>query len=160
MITSSTPAVRRTFRFVSPLLYAAGCVSVFVLIVFVASSTAVARSLDALSEASYLFENVALVVVLLFVVCALSFTVLDLVLYGLEWLRNPMLKDHLRHCALLYAGTVFVLLILTASNLQTGMLQYDLGLAVCALATCGILADAVVVLLMRRLTRAQRGGAS
>jgi hypothetical protein len=132
----------------------------FVLIVFVASSTAVARSLDALPAASYLFENVALAVILLVVVCALSFTVLDLALYRLERLRSPVLKDHLRRCALLYAGIVFVLLILTFSILQTGMLQYDLGLAVCVLAASGILVDAAVVLSMRRLTRAQRGGTS
>jgi hypothetical protein len=160
LILFPTIAVRGTIKFVSPLVYAAGCVSMFVLFVFVASSTAVARSLDAVPGASYLFENVALAVVLPFVVYALSFTVLDFMLYGLERLQSPMLKDHLRHCALLYMGTVFVLLVLTASNLQTGMLQYDLGLAVCALATCGILADAAVVLLMRRLTRAQHGGAS
>jgi hypothetical protein len=160
LITSATPAVRRTLRFVSPLLYGAGCVSMFVLIDFVVSSTAVSRSLDALPGASYLFENVALAVVLLVVVCALSFTVLDLALYGLERLRSPVLKDHLRHCALLYAGVVFVLLVLTASNLQAGMLQYDLGFAVCVLATSGILVDAAVVLLMRRPTRVQRGGTS
>ena len=134
--------------------------SMFVLIVFLAYSTAVARSLDALPGASYLFENVALAVVLTVVVCVLSFTVLDLALYGLERVRSPVLKDHLRHCALLYAGVVLVLLILTASNLQTGMLQYDLGLAVCALAASGILVDAAVVLLMRRLTRVQPGGTS
>jgi len=157
---SSVTTVRGAIRFVSPLLYGASCVCVFVAIIVVATSPAVARYFDALPGSSYVFENVALVVVLLLLVCALLFAVLDLALYGLERLRRPVPKDHLRHCALLYAGIVFVSVVLfAASDLQARMLQYGLGFAVCAVAAYGILVDAVVVLLKRRFARAQPGDA-
>jgi hypothetical protein len=42
--------------------------------------------------------------------------------------------------------------------MQPGMLQYDLGLAICAVAAYGILVDAMVVFSKRRFTRAQPGG--
>jgi len=150
-----------TVRFVSPLLYAAGCASVLVAGVSVATSPAVVRLSEALPGSSYLFENVVLLVVLLLLLCALLFAVLDLTLYRLERSQSSLgLKDHARHCALLYAGVAFVLVVLFAIlNLEAGMLQYDLELALCAVAAYGILVDAGVVLSMRRLTRAQPGGA-
>ena len=81
-------------------------------------------------------------------------------IYRLEGARSLGLRDHARHCALLYAGIVFVLcVLLVVSDMQPGMLQYDLGLAVCAVAVYGILVDAVVVPLKRRLTRALLGDA-
>jgi hypothetical protein len=123
-------------------------------------SPTVVRYLDVLPGSSHLLENAALAVVL-FLVCALLFAVLDLALYGLEGLQRPGLKDHVRHCALLYAEIVFVIVVLLANpDLKAGMLQYDLGLAVCAVGAYGILVDGVVVFLMRRLTRAQIGGAT
>jgi ATP/ADP translocase len=157
---SSTTTVRNATRFVSPLLYAAGCASVLVAGVSVATSAAVVRLSEALPGSSYLFENVVLLVVLLLLLCALLFAVLDLTLYRLERSQSLGLKDHARHCALLYAGVAFVLVVLFAIlNLEAGMLQYDLELALCAVAAYGILVDAGVVLSMRRLTRAQPGGA-
>jgi hypothetical protein len=157
---SSTTTVRSATRFVSPLLYAAGCASVLVAGVSVATSPAVVRLSGALPGSSYLSENVVLPVVLILLLCALLFAVLDLTLYRLEWSQGLGLKDHARHCALLYAGVAFVLVVLFAIlNLEAGMLQYDLELALCAVAAYGILVDAGVVLSMRRLTRAQPGGA-
>lgn len=154
-------AVQNAIRFVSPLLCGASCVSVFVAIVIVAGSPAVVRYFDALPGSSYLFENAALAVVLFLLVCALLFAVLDLALYGLERLQRPVLRDHIRHCALLYAGIVLVFVTLIAiPGLQAGMVQFDLGLVVCAVAVYAILVDAGVVLLKRRLTRVRLGGAS
>ena len=159
MSLSSTRTVRGATRFVSPLLYGAGCVSVFVTGVL-ATSPAFMRLSEALPGSSYLFENVALLVVLLLLFCALLLAVLDLTLYRLERSQNLGLRDHARHCALLYAGIAFVIVVLFAIlHLDAGMLQYDLGLALCAVAAYGILVDAGVVLSMRRLTRAQPGGA-
>jgi hypothetical protein len=146
--------------FVSPLLYGAGCASVFVIGVIVATSPAVVRPSEALPGSSYLFENMAIGFVLLPLVCTLSFAVLDLTLYRLEQSQSFGLKDHVRHCVVLYAGIAFVFVVLLAIlNLEAGMLQYDLGLALCAIAAYGILVDAGVVLSMRRLTGTQPGGA-
>ena len=144
MSLSSMTAVRSAIRLLSPLLYATSCVSVCVVIVLIVI---------------HLIENVALAVALLVLACALLFAVLDLALYGLERLPNPGLKDHARHCALLYAEIVFVFVILLATpDLRAGMLQYDVGFAVCALGAFGILVDGAVVSLMRHLTRPQLGG--
>jgi hypothetical protein len=119
------------------------------------------RYFDALPGSSYLFENAALAVVLFLLVCALLFAVLDLALYGLERLQRPVLRDHIRHCALLYAGIVLVFVTLIAiPGLQAGMVRFDLVLVVCAVAVYAILVDAGVVLLKRRLTRVRLGGAS
>jgi hypothetical protein len=135
-------------------------VAVFATLVGVASSTAVVRLLEALPGGFYLFENPILSVVLLLLACAITFALADLTIYKLEGPRSLGLGDHARHCALLYAGIVFVLcVLLVVSDMQPGMFQYDLGLAVCAVAVYGILVDAVVVLLKRRLTRAQLGDA-
>ncbi len=148
--------VRDAARFVSPLLYGASCVFVFVAGAFVASSTAVVLLLEALPGGSYLLENAVLSAVLLIVACTLMFAVLDLTTYRLEGSRRPGLRDHARHCTLLYAGIALVLCaLLTILDLEAGMLQYDLGLALCAVAAYGILVDAVVALSMRRLTRTQ-----
>jgi hypothetical protein len=156
---SSTTTVRGATRFVSPLLYGAGCVSVFMTGVVLAASPAVVRLSEALPGSSYLFENVALPVVLLLLFCALLFAVLDLTLYRLEQSQSLGLRDHARHCALLYAGIALVLVVLLAIlDLEAGMLQYDLGLVLCAVAAYGILVDAGVVLSMRRLTRVRPGG--
>jgi predicted neutral ceramidase superfamily lipid hydrolase len=147
-------------RFVSPLLYGAICVAVFVTLVGVASSTAVVRLLEALPGGFYLLENPILSVVLLLLACAITFALPDLTIYKLEGSRSLGLKDHARHCALLYAGIVFLLcVLLVVSDMQPGMLQYDLGLAVCAVAVYGILVDAMVVFSKRRFTRAQPEGA-
>jgi hypothetical protein len=156
---SSTTTVRGAKRFVSPLLYGAGCVFAFVTSVVLATSPAFVRLSEALPSNSYLFENVVLLVVLLLLFCALLLAVVDLTLYRLGPAQNLGLRDHARHCALLYAGIALVLVVLLAIlELEAGMLQYDLGLALCA-AAYGILVDAGVVLSMRRLTRTQPGGA-
>ncbi len=161
MSVSWTTTIRGAIRFVSPLLYGAICVAVFAALVAVATSTAVVRLLEALPGGFYLFENPILSVVLLLLACAITFALPDLTIYKLEGSRSLGLKDHARHCALLYAGIVFVLcVLLVVSDMQPGMLRYDLGLAVCAVAVYGILVDAVVVLLKRHLTGAQLGDAS
>jgi hypothetical protein len=158
---SSTTTIRGAIGYVSPLLYGAICVAVFVTLVGVVSSTAVVRLLEALPGGFYLFESPILSVVLLLLACAIMFALPDLTIYKLEGSRSLGLGDHARHCALLYAGIVFVLcVLLVVSDMQPGMLQYDLGLAVCAVAVYGILVDAMVVFSKRRLTRAQHGGAS
>ena len=159
MSLSSTTTVRGATRFASPLLYEAGCVSVFVTGVVLATSPAVVRLSEGLPGSSYLFENVTLLVILLLLFCALLLAVLDLTLYRLEQSQSPGLRDHARHCALLYAGIALVLVVLLAIlDLEAGMLQYDLGLALCAVAAYGILVDAAVVLSRRRLTRVRPGG--
>jgi hypothetical protein len=158
---SSTATIRGLIRFVSPLLYGATCVAVFVTLVGVVSSTAVVRLLETLPGGFYLFENPILSVVLLLLACAIMFALADRTIYRLEGSQNLGLRDHARHCALLYAGIVFVLcVLLVVSDMQPGMLQYDLGLAVCAVAVYGILVDAMVVFSKRRFTRAQLGDAS
>ena len=133
--------------------------SVFVMTgVVLATSPGVVRLSEALPGSSYLFENVAFPVVLLLLFCALLLAVLDVTLYKLEQSQSIGLRDHARHCALLYAGIALVLVVLLAlSDPEAGMLQYDLGLALCAVAACGILVDAGVVLSMRRPTRARPG---
>ncbi len=159
MSLSSTTTVRGATRFVSPLLYGAGCVFAFVTGVVLATSPAFVRLSEALPGNSYLFENVVLLLVLLLLFCALFLAVVDLTLYRLERSQNLGLRDHARHCALLYAGIALVLVVLLAIlELEAGMLQYDLGLALCAVAAYGVLVDAGVVLSMRRLTRTQPGG--
>ena len=156
---SPTTTVRGATRLVSPLLYGAGCVSVFVTGVVLATSPAAVRLSEALPGSSYLFENVALLGALLLLFCALLLAVLDVTLYSLEQSQSLGPRDHARHCALLYAGIALVLVVLLASlDLEAGMLQYDLGFALCAVAAFGILVDARVVLSMRRLTRARPGG--
>ena len=159
---SPTATVRNAIRFVSPLLYGAVCVSVCVTGVVLATSPAVVRLSEALPGSSYLFENVAFVVVLLLLFCALLLAVLEVTLYRPEQSQSIGLRDHARHCTLLYAllytGITLVLVVLLAIlALQAGMLQYDLGLTLCAVAACGILVDAGVVLSMRRPTRARPG---
>jgi hypothetical protein len=157
---SSMTTVRSAIRALSPLLYGRSCVAVFVVTVLIALSPAVVRYLDALPGGSHLVENPALALVLLLLICTLLFAVLDQVLYGLERLQRPGLIDHARHCALLYEEIVFVFVVLlTIPDLQAGMLQYDLGFALCAVGAYGIVVDGAVVLLKRRLARAQPGGA-
>jgi hypothetical protein len=151
--------IRNVIRFVSPLLYGAGCVFVFALGVFVATSPAVVRLSEALPGRSYVFGNLAIALVLLLLVCTPLFAVFDLTLYRLEELQSLGLRDHARHCAMVYAGIAFVFVLLVVSDLETGMLQYDMGLALCAIAAYGVLVDAGVMLSMRRLARAQPGGA-
>ena len=159
MSVSSTATIRGVIRFVSPLLCGAICVAVFVTLVGVAASTAVVRLLEALPSGFYLFENPILSVVLLLPACAIMFALPALTIYKLEGSRDLGLGDHARHCALLYAGIVFGLcVLLVVSGMQPGMLQYDLGLAVCAVAVHRILVGAVVVFSKRRFTRAQPGG--
>ena len=161
MSLSSTTTVRGATRFVSPLLYGAGCVFAFVTGVVLATSPAFVRLSKALPGNSYLFEHVVLLVVLLPLFCALLLAVVDLTLYRLGRSRNLGLRDRARYCALLlYAGIALVLVVLLAIlELEAGTLQYVLGLALCAAAAYGILVDAGVVLSMRRLTRTQPGGA-
>jgi hypothetical protein len=168
---SPTATVRNAARFVSPLLYGAGCASVCVSVcvagVVLATSPAVVRLSEALpGSCSYLFENVAFLVVMLLLFCALLLAVLDVTLYRAEQSQSIGLRDHARHCTLLYArhctllytGIALVLVVLLAIlELQAGMLQYDLGLTLCAVAACWILVDAGVVLSMRRPTRARPG---
>ena len=155
---SPTTTVRNATRFVSPLLYGAVCVSVCVTGVVLATSPAVVRLSEALPGSSYLFENVAFLVVSLFLFCALLLAVLEVTLYRPEQSQSIGLRDHARHCTLLYTGITLVLVVLLAIlELQAGMLQYDLGLTLCAVAACGILVDAGVVLSMRRPTRARPG---
>jgi hypothetical protein len=158
---SSTTTVRgAATRFVSPLLYGAGCVFAFVTGVVLATSPAFVRLSEALPGNSYLFEHVVLLVVLLLLFCALLLAVVDLTLYRLGRSQNLGLRDRARYCALLYAGIALVLVVLLAIlELEAGTLQYDLGLALCAAAAYGILVDAGVVLSMRRLTRTLPGGA-
>ena len=133
--------------------------SVFVMTgVVLATSPGVVRLSEALPGSSYLFENVAFPVVLLLLFCALLLAVLDVTLYKLEQSQSIGLRDHARHCALLYAGIALVLVVLLAlSDPEAGMLQYDLGLALCAVAAYRILVDAGGVLSMRRPTRARPG---
>lgn len=157
---SSVTMVRNALRVVSPLLYVAGYVLVFAAAVIVATSPEVARRFDTLPGSSYFVENMALAVVLLLLVCTVLFALLDLALYGMERLQRPVIEDHLRHCALLYAGIVFVFIVLALSNLEADMMQYGLALAVCAVAAYGVLVDAIVVLSKRRFAHAQPGGAA
>lgn len=160
MNSSLMTTIRNVTRLASPVLYGSSCVVVFVGGVVVAFSPAVVRYSEALPGSSYLFESAALAVVLLLLACALLFAAPGLAIYGLERLQSPGLKDHVRHCALLYAGILFVgVVLLTLPDFQAGMLQYDLGLAVCAVAAYGILVDAGVVLSKRRSTCVQLGGA-
>jgi hypothetical protein len=156
---SSTTTVRGATRFVSTLLYGTGCVSVFVTGVVLAASPAVVRLSEALPGSSYLFEHAALLVVLLLLFCALLLAVRDVTLYRLEQVQSIGLRDHARHCALPYAGIALLFVVLLAIlDLEAGKLQYDLGLALCAVVAYGILVDAGVVLSIRRLTRARPGG--
>ena len=153
MSVSSTTTIRGAVRFVSPLLYVAGCASVLVVGLVLAFTP--------LPGGSRLFEHVVIAVIVVFLVCALLLTGIDLTLHKVERAWGPGLRDHTRHCALLYAGSAFVLVfLLTYPDLEAGVLQRDLGVAFCAFAAYGTLVEGVVVFLKRRFGGAQPGDAS
>jgi hypothetical protein len=82
-------------------------------------------------------------------------------LLRLERLPEPGLRDHVRHCALLYTGIAIVCAFLLAyPGLRAGNLQYDAGITVCAAALCAILLNATVVFSMRRINRTRHRSAA
>jgi hypothetical protein len=136
-------------------------VSVFVVTgVVLTTSPGVVRLSEALPASSYLFENVASLVVLLLPFYALLLAVPGVMLYKPEQSQSIELRDHAWHYwALLYAGLALVLVVLLAiPDPEAGMLQHDPGLALCAVAAYGIMVDTGVVLSMRRPARARPGG--
>lgn len=80
---------------VSPILYGAGAVSVFVVpvLLFVVLGGPIFGYVEVLGYLSGLLLVGSLILVLL-----------DVGLARLEGLRSPGIRDHLRHCAVLYAG--------------------------------------------------------
>ena len=149
---------RYAVRSVTPVLYAIGCVPVFVgvLIALVLFESNI--WLAELTGLYYVGDLVAALAMLLF--GGLAFGFLGQVILRLERLREPTVLDHLRHCALLYLGLLLSGFVLLASHeSQAGGLGYAYGLAIFIIGAYAASIDALILLLKRHSNRAAHGGA-
>jgi hypothetical protein len=150
---------RYIVKTVTPLLYAAGFVPVLLAVWQIVTFV----------EYNIGFDNFTTIYANGDVVAAITVLFVDFIVFGalsraliwLEQLRIPTVSDHLRHCALIYAGLLLLLFILVASyESQAGGLGYGLGIVVFVIGAYAAFLDASILFLnRRRLNRAERRGA-
>jgi hypothetical protein len=150
---------RHTVRTVTPLLYVAGFVPVFLGVFLSVALLENNLWLSELTGLYYVGDLVAVVAMLL--IGGLVFGPLSAVILRLDNLRRPTFLDHLRHCALIYASLFLLLFVLVVSyELQAGGLGYGLGIVVFVIGAYAAFIDASILFLNRRLlNRAEHGGA-
>ncbi|MGF1470339.1 MAG: hypothetical protein ACFB50_01195 [Rubrobacteraceae bacterium] len=147
-----------TIRIITPLLYAVSCAPVFLGILL---SVALLENNLWLSELTGLYYVGDLVaVVAMFMIGGLVFGLLAAGIFRVERLQEPNFLDHLRHCALLYAGLLFSVFVLFISyESQAGGLGYAYGVAIFVIGAYAASIDALMLLLKRRRSdRAVHGG--
>jgi hypothetical protein len=131
--------LQRMLRWVlSPLLYAVGALSLF--IIPVASLASVERQAP---------DNAALIGTLLAFLglVTLIFVFLGAGLVGLERLRPPTVRDHLRHCALLYVVMALLgpFIVVTHDGQYCCSLQWALAVLLSLVAAYAVVVDAATV---------------
>jgi hypothetical protein len=139
---------RHLARLLAPILYGAGFVAVMIGAVVVLSFVESRIGFDSFTTFRYNGDAAAVASILVF--GGLVFGLLGQTLVWLERLRTPTVRDHLRHCAVLYVfmGTLSVWLVVTYENLAAHGVSLGYGLAVVGLFTVGyaVLIDALVLL--------------
>ncbi len=156
-----TETVRYVARIAAPGLYAAGFVPV-ILGVIVAVSF-IERTIGYDNFTTFRHNGDVAATVLVLVIGGFVFGLLDEVLVWLERLRRPTMRDHLRHCVVLYAILLILVvkLITTYQNSAAHGVSLGYGLAVTALFAVGyaISIDAAILAWQRRrFDRAPLGG--
>lgn len=150
---------RYIIKAATPVLYALGCVPVFLGVFLSVALLENSLWLGELTGLYYVGDLVAIVA--LFLIGGLVFGLLGVGALRIERLRRPAFLDHLRHCALIYAGLLFSGFILFISyESQAGGLGYAYGIATFAIGTYAVFVNALVLFLSwRHLNQAEIGGA-
>lgn len=145
--------VRYVARFVAPMLYAAGFVPVMIGTVVVLSFVENRIGFDNFNTFRYNGDVAAAASII--VIGGLIFGLLDQTLVWLERLRTPTLRDHLRHCAVLYVfmGTLSLLLVATYGRLAAHGMSLGYGMAVVGVFTVGYAVSIDALLLLRHRRR-------
>lgn len=149
---------RYIIRSATPVFYALGCVPVFLGVFLLVALLENSLWLSELTGLYYVGDLVGIVAT--FLIGGLVFGLLGIGILRLERLRRPAFLDHLRHCALIYAGLLFSGFILFISyESQAGGLGYAYGIAVFAIGAYAALVNALILFLSRRrLSYAESGG--
>jgi hypothetical protein len=140
--------VRQVARRIAPILYAAGFVPGMIGAIVALSFVEDRIGFDNFTTFRYNGDVAAVASIL--VIGGLVFGLLDQTLVWLERLRTPTVRDHLRHCTVLYVfmGTLSVWLVVTYENLAAHGVSLGYGLAVVGFFTAGyaVLIDALLLL--------------
>lgn len=149
---------RYIIKVATPVFYALGCVPVFLGVFLSVALLENSLWLSELTGLYYVGDLVAIVTI--FMTGGLVFGLLGVEALRLERLRRTAFLDHLRHCALIYAGSLFSGFILFISyESQVGGLGYAYGIAIFAIGGYAVLANALTLFLSRRrLSCAESGG--